>query len=447
MLAGRGGPSSERPTIGQHKGVELGSPMEALIQCEASFDQAAAKRGFLDYWAKVAPKQNELLLAYICEAFQALGSNIGRIPQGQQIPSISHLPRHAKVMNRLLEILEQHDLLVREGSKLIRGSGQTPSEASRALHEQFVATYPAYAGEARLMALTGPKLAGCLTGKIDPLTLMFRGAAAQKVMEEYYVASPMLSTLTEQLVTYIRTVATSSRSTSSETPLRILEVGAGFGGTTTRLAEMLESAGIPVTYKFTDISPSLIKAAKTKFAKYPWMEYQILNLESDMPASLKDTYDIVIGTNCVHATTNKTKTVSRLKEIITAQGFLVLSEVTQLVDWYDIVFGLLGGWWLANDGSTYPLQPPESWVKSFDTAGFSRVSYSQGPSPESNTQRLLVASRNEKVTAPLRKAAKLPIVQTVAYKEVDGTSIEADIYLPAQVSATAMPVGTCSSLS
>jgi len=447
MLAGRGGPSSERPTVGQHKGVELGSPMEALIQCEASFDQAAAKRGFLDYWAKVAPKQNELLLAYICEAFQALGSNIGRIPQGQQIPSISHLPRHAKVMNRLLEILEQHDLLVREGSKLIRGSGRTPSEASGALHEQLVATYPAYAGEARLMALTGPKLAGCLTGKIDPLTLMFRGAAAQKVMEEYYVASPMLSTLTEQLVTFIRTVATSSRSTSSETPLRILEVGAGFGGTTTRLAEVLESAGIPVTYKFTDISPSLIKAAKTKFAKYPWMEYQILNLESDMPASLKDTYDIVIGTNCVHATTNKTKTVSRLKEIITAQGFLVLSEVTQLVDWYDIVFGLLEGWWLANDGSTYPLQPPESWVKSFDTAGFSRVSYSQGPSPESNTQRLLVASRNEKVTAPLRKAAKLSIVQTVAYKEVDGTSIEADIYLPAQVSVTAMPVGTCSSLS
>lgn len=441
------GSSTERPTVGQHTGVELGSPMEALIQCEASFDQAAAKRGFLDYWAKVAPKQNELLLAYICEAFQALGSNISRIPNGQQVPLTTHLPRHAKVMNRLLEILEQHKLVVRQGSKLIRGSGQTPSEASEALHEHFIATFPAYAGEARLMALTGPKLAGCLTGKIDPLTLMFRGAAAQKVMEEYYVASPMLSTLTEQLVTFIRTVATSSRSTSSGTPLRILEVGAGFGGTTTRLAEVLESTGIPVTYKFTDISSSLLKAAKTKFAKYPWMEYQILNLESDMPASLKDTYDIVIGTNCVHATTNKTKTVSRLKEIINPQGFLVLSEVTQLVDWYDIVFGLLEGWWLANDGSTHPLQPPESWVKSFNTAGFNRVSYSQGPSPESNTQRLLVASRNEKVTAPLRKTAELPYLQTVVYKEVDGVPIEADIYLPAKVSAKAMPVGICSSLS
>ena len=427
---------------GQGKGVELASPMEALVQCEASFDQAAAKRGFSNYWTEVAQKQDELLLAYICEAFQALGSDIGQTPQGQQVPSIFHLPKHKKVMNRLLEILEKHDILTRQGLNLIRGSRQTPSMPAQKLHEQFLAKFPVYAGEARLMALTGPKLADCLTGKTDPITLMFRGAAAQKVMEDYYCASPMLSTLTEQLVTFISTVVTSSSTKSSDTPIRILEVGAGFGGTTTRLAEMLQASGIPVSYKFTDISPSLVKGAKAKFAKYPWMEFQALNLESDMPASLKDTYDIVIGTNCVHATTNKTKTISRLKSILNAQGFMVLSEVTQLVDWYDIVFGLLDGWWLANDGSNYPLQPPESWVRSFETAGFSRISYSQGPSPESNTQRLLVASNNQKMIAPPRDQEKQPGVQTVVYKEVDETQIEADIYLPAHASAKAMPVGT-----
>lgn len=427
---------------GQGKGVELASPMEALVQCEASFDQAAAKRGFLNYWTEVAQKQDELLLAYICEAFQALGSDIGQTPQGQQVPSISHLPKHKKVMNRLLEILEKHDILTRQGLNLIRGSRQTPSMPAQKLHEQFLAKFPVYAGEARLMALTGPKLADCLTGKTDPITLMFRGAAAQKVMEDYYCASPMLSTLTEQLVTFISTVVTSSSTKSSDTPIRILEVGAGFGGTTTRLAEMLQASGIPVSYKFTDISPSLVKGAKAKFAKYPWMEFQALNLESDMPASLKDTYDIVIGTNCVHATTNKTKTISRLKSILNAQGFMVLSEVTQVVDWYDIVFGLLDGWWLANDGSNYPLQPPESWVRSFETAGFSRISYSQGQSPESNTQRLLVASNNQKMIAPPRDQGKQPGVQTVVYKEVDETQIEADIYLPAHASAKAMPVGT-----
>ena len=437
----RGAPAEK----GQGKGVELASPIEALVQCGSSFDQAAAKRGFLNYWTEVAASQDELLLAYTCEAFKALGSNIGQIPQGQQVPPISHLPKHQKVMNRLLEILEKHDLLKRQGSNLTRGARQIPSTPSHVLHEQFIERFPLYAGEARLMALTGPKLAECLSGKTDPIGLMFRGAVAQKVMEDYYCASPMLSTLTEQLVTFIRIIMTSSSTTSSENPVRILEVGAGFGGTTTRLAEVIQASGLPVSYRFTDISPSLVKGAKAKFAKYPWMEFQALNLESDMPASLKDTYDIVIGTNCVHATTNKTKTISRLRSLLNTQGFIVLSEVTQLIDWYDIVFGLLDGWWLANDGSTYPLQPPESWVRSFEQAGFSNISYSRGPSPESNTQRLLVASNSQKVTQPPRDEDTKPVMQTVVYKEVDGTQIEADIYLPAHASSKAMPVGTRSS--
>ncbi|KAK3167719.1 hypothetical protein OEA41_010847 [Lepraria neglecta] len=410
--------------------IELGSPMEALIHCEAFFGQAAAKR---------APKREELLLAYICEAFKALGLDVGRIAQGQQVPSIPYQPKYKKMMKRVFEVLEKHDILIRQESDHIRGSRKSPSTLSHELHEQFVAQYPAYAGEARLMALTGPKLADCLSGKTDPISLMFRGAAAQKVMEDYYCASPMLSTLTEQLVTFIQAVVTSSSTMSSDTPIRILEVGAGFGGTTTGLAEVLQASGVPISYKFTDISPSLVKGAKTKLAKYPWIEFQALNLENDMPAQLKGRYDIVIGTNCVHATTNKTKTITRLKTLLNAQGFMVLSAVTQLIDWYDIVFGLLDGWWLANDGSTYPLQPLESWVRSFEEAGFSRISYSQGPNPESSTQRLLVASNNPKVTTPLRAEEKQPSVQTVVYKEVDDTSIEADIYLPAQASAEAMP--------
>ena len=424
--------------------VELANPMEALVQCEAAFDAAAAKRGFLNYWAEVAPKQDELLLAYKCEAFQALGSDIGRIPCGEQVPSISYLPKHEKVMNRLLEILEKHDLVTKQGTELIRGSGQTPSRPPQDLHEQFLVLFPLYAGEARLMALTGPKLADCLAGTTDPIALMFRGAAAQKVMEDYYCASPMLSTLTEQLVTFLRNIVTSGSTTSSDKPIRILEVGAGFGGTTTRLAEVIQASGVPVSYTFTDISPSLVKGAKIKFAKYPWMGFQTLNLESDMPTSFKDTYDIVIGTNCVHATTNKAKTISRLKSTLNAQGFIVLSEVTQLIDWYDIVFGLLDGWWLANDGSTYPLQALESWMRSFEQAGFSKISYSHGPSPESNTQRLLVASNSQKVNNVPHE--QQPAVQTVVYKEVDDIQIEADIYLPARASSKAMPVGICSSL-
>ena len=432
-------------TVQGAKVAVLANPMEALIKCEAAFNKSASKRGFLDYWAAVAPKQNELLVAYLLEAFQTLKSDLWKIPSGHKIPTVHYLPKHAKVMKRLLQILQDHDILTKQGSDFVRGSKALSKMSSAELHEAFVAQFPAYGGEARLMALTGPKLADCLTGKVDPVGLMFKGAGPQKVMGEYYTESPMLSALTEQLVVFIEAVLAKSKA-SSDAPIRFFEVGAGFGGTTTRLAEVIEASGISVEYTFTDIGPTLVKNAKSKFAKYSWMNFQTFNLENSVPEVLKDKYDIVIGTNCVHATTNKANSTRRLRELLRKDGFTVLSEVCQIIDWYDIVFGLLDGWWLANDAD-YPLQPPESWMSSLEEAGYTSVSYSQGPTPESNTQRLLVASTKE-VSTPVRtpttslNAGAEYTVDTVVYKEVDGTQILADIYSPTKAPGKAMPVGT-----
>lgn len=319
------------------------------------------------------------------------------------------------------------------------------SKASGDLHETFLAQFPKYGGEARLVALTGPKLADCLTGKADAVSLMFKESTAQKVMEDYYTRSPMLSTFTEQLVKYVGIVSNKS-DTSGGAPIRLFEVGGGFGGTTTRLAEILQASGVPVEYTFTDIGPTLVKAAKSKFAQYPWMKFQPFNMESDIPPSLKGRYDIIIGTNCVHATTSKTASLSKLRQLLSPDSFIVLSEVTELVDWYIVVCGLLEGWCLAKDGSTYPLQPPESWMLSMKEAGFSSASYSQGPSPESSTQRLLVASPKKFIVPPRNTPAPLngrgdALVETVVYKEVVGTKISGGMFLPNPNSGKAMLVG------
>ena len=423
----------------------LADPMKALVECEASFDDAADERGFSRYWANVAPKQDELLLAYMLEAWKTLEVDLWKISCGEEVPEVQHLPRHRKVMQRLLDIFEKHDIIKRQGSGFIRGGKELSSKASGHQHETFLAQFPKYGGEARLMALTGPKLADCLTGKADAVSLMFKGSTAQKVMEDYYTRSPMLSTFTEQLVKFVAIVSNKS-DTNGGAPIRLFEVGGGFGGTTTRLAEVLQASGVPVEYTFTDIGPTLVKAAKSKFAQYPWMKFQPFNMESDVPASLKGQYDIIIGTNCVHATTSKTASSSKLRQLLSPDGFIVLSEVTELVDWYDIVFGLLEGWWLAKDGSTYPLQPPESWMLSFKEAGFSSASYSQGQSPESSTQRLLVASQKKVIVPPRNPPAPLnrggnALVETVVYKEVAGTKISADVFLPSSNPGKAMPVG------
>ncbi|KAL8722876.1 MAG: hypothetical protein Q9225_000709 [Loekoesia sp. 1 TL-2023] len=435
--------------------VVLASPFEALAQFDATFRDAAHKRGYTEYWTNVAPKQNELLLAYISEAFTALGSDLTKIAQGSVIPTFKHLPKHDKVLGRLLEILAKHHIISKQESQHIRQYNTLPAKSSQQLHQSFVAQFPQYRSEADLMALTGSKLADCLSGKKDAVSIMFKNPSSMKIMEGYYCSSPMLSTLTEQLVTFSSTVIAKTEARGNR-PVRILEVGAGFGGTTTRLAEVLSKSGLPVDYTFTDISPSLIKGARSKFAEYPWMKFQTLNLEDPPPAALKDRFDIILGTNCVHATTSATESLRRLRQLLNKDGFVVLSEVVQIVDWYDIVFGLLDGWWLAQDGAPYPLRPVDVWMDSFKDAGFKTCSYSQGSPPESNTQRLLVGSQREVSLPPRAHERQEHIsnhissmllekghpVETVVYKEAGGIEIPADIYLPNKACGRAMPIGT-----
>ncbi|KAF7886672.1 uncharacterized protein EAF02_003319 [Botrytis sinoallii] len=394
--------------------VVLANPMDIIEKCQAAFEPAAKKLGYINYWSEVGPKQDELLIAYIAEAFRTLDVDLWKLGNGQELPDIAYLPKHSKVMARYMEILQVGEIIEKKGSKYFRTSRSLSNLISNDLLQNLLRQYPAYAAESRLMELTGPKLASCLIGKADPVALMFGNPAAQRIMGDYYTTSPMLGTLTEQLVDFMKQIVIN---TTGHGPIRILEVGAGFGGTTTRLAEVLQEVGRPVEYTFTDISPSLVKNAKAKFVRYDWMKFQTFNLEKDIPANMKGQYDIAIGTNCVHATTNKTSSTSHLRETLRDGGFVILSEVTKLINWYDVVHGLLDGWWLGND-TDYPLQPPEFWMECFKRR---------------DLLQLLVKTLQEGVEIGSKS-------QTVTYKLVDGVEVLADIFLPEMAPINAMPI-------
>ena len=227
------------------------------------------------------------------------------------------------------------------------------------------------------------------------MSVLFGSAPSLKIMEDFYAKAPMMSTLTDQLLAFLIAVLRSAPH-SHEYPARILEVGAGTGGTTARLAEALAAAGIAVEYMFTDVGPAFVTKAKARFGKrYSWMKFEVLNLEQEMPAASWGRYDIMLGANVMHATSNRITSCRRLRETLRPDGFVVLSEVTRPIDWYDICFGLLDGWWLSEGGKGYPIQPADTWMDTFNRAGFSSMGFSTGPTKEANNQQLLVACNKE----------------------------------------------------
>lgn len=167
-------------------------PAKGLLRSEADFETAATNRGYRNYWGEVALEQDTLTLAYILEAFKKLGVDFASIRQGETVPQINYLPKHRHVIARYLGILAKHDIIKLEsGGTIIRGDKTVFVPSASRLHDEFVRSHPQYAIEARLIALTGPKLAECLTGEIDPIRLLFGSPMASKILEEYYGSSTL----------------------------------------------------------------------------------------------------------------------------------------------------------------------------------------------------------------------------------------------------------------
>ncbi|KAI4669819.1 Type I Iterative PKS [Alternaria viburni] len=414
--------------------AEITDPFQSLLEAESSFEDYARSCQFTEYLAKVSARQDELLLAYLIEAFQKLGIDFKAIAPGQKIPDFGYQHKHSKVVHRYYEILQRHSVIEKKDSGYIRSfCSPTLPPSSFQLLRDLITDHPNYRCEAELMALTGPKIAECLMGVEDPVKLLFGTSTSQEIVGSFYTQAPMFATLTEVLVDFMVRLVKKANG-----PVRILEVGAGMGGTTKRLGEALGALGHSIEYVFTDISSTLVRNASKKF-KYSWMQFRTLNLEVEPPTEMVGRFDVVISTNCVHATANRTETCRRIKHMLNPHGVLVLSEITTIFDWHEAVFGLLDGWWLAVD-ATHAIQPAAVWMNFMHQAGFASATYSQSTMPDCNLQRLLIASVKQYPEPQRHSDLPTSGVDTVVYKVVDGIEIEADVYLPNSPPISSMPV-------
>lgn len=419
----------------------LSDIQSALLVSNASVDTIMDKQGVQQYWNKVLPEQDSLVVAYILMAFKDLGSDMSLIPPGCQIRQVRHIPKFKRLVRRMWEILEQHRLVTESGGSWVRTETPVPLVYADEILRTLNKKYPRCANETALISRAGPALADCISGKCNTVSLLFGSSSAMECLSEYYRSSPILTALTQLLVTTINTWLSNPLFKGQET-VNILEVGAGTGGTTQELIKVLQESTVPVRYTFTDISRTLVQKASARYSDYGWMNFETFDLEKAPPLQFTSRFDIVIGTNCVHATSSRVATLARLHQTLKPHGVVALSEVTRVVNWYDIVFGLLEGWWLAEGGTEYPLQPAEVWEKYFRKAGFDAFACSRGISSESTGQQLLVGYNritHEALTTPNKQrnssgqpSARPWKMRTFTYNVVNGCEIDADVYIPSQ---------------
>ncbi|KAI0015267.1 putative polyketide synthase [Xylariomycetidae sp. FL0641] len=418
-------PSSSEDANGISAVVESTSQFASLAQetfAEVRGDYDEVSRGveFANFFAAVYPAQMKLVIAYIVEAFHAMGCSLATLYPGDELPDITVLSKHQKVKRQILQILEDSAILEKNAAgQLVRTATPIPEVPAETLHQTIMADFPQHAFEHGLLASTGPRLAECLTGRADPVSILFGNAKARALMEDVYTHAPMFKAGTISLARYLVRVF---EKFEEKRPIRILELGAGTGGTTKYLVECLQATKKEFEYTFTDLSPSLVKAARKKFARYDFMLFEVMNIEQEPGSSVCSQYDIVISTNCIHATKDLTRSCSNIAKCLRPEGMLCLVELTRNLPWFDLVFGLLEGWWLFGDGRRHALATEDRWRQHLSDAGFHWTDWTGGDSKESSLLRVIAASRSN-ASQPLK-------METVTFMSADDVSLEADIHYP-----------------
>ncbi|MCX6048528.1 MAG: SDR family NAD(P)-dependent oxidoreductase, partial [Chloroflexi bacterium] len=322
-------------------------------------------------------------------------------PTEQMARQLGVVPQHQRLFARMLAMLAEAGVLTRvdDAWKVKRIPAiKDPQMQFHALQETYGDVIGA---ELTLLQRCGSQLGDVLRGQQDPLDLLFPGGDAQTVTH-IYQKSPS-ARLMNQLIYDV--VATQLAGLPAEQGIRILEIGAGTGGTTAGLLPLLPAG--QTEYTFTDIGGSFLKKASETFADYPFMQYRPLDIEQSPVAQGfgRHQYDLIIAANVLHATRNLRETLTHIKQLLAPGGRLLLLEGTDRSNWVDLTFGLTDGWWrFADDRANHPLLTANEWQERLLTCGFA-AAISAPSSTAANLnlgQTLIVAQADQATVAPER---------------------------------------------
>jgi polyketide synthase PksN len=362
--------------------------LAGLPACAGAVGSEAAIREVSDYCQRG-----------ILAVFQALGvfREAGeRYDRAGLRERLGILPDYERLLGALLAMLERAGFVTRQGGAVIAESGvaatwrDADGEGKHLFDRPHPNPLPQGEGANSLTA-RHPRMkpfidlvAVCLAGYPDilqgrvPATEVLFPDGSMRLVEGIYRDNPIADPVNEAL---IRTVGVylRLRDEGRDAPVRILEIGAGTGGTSAPLLRSLKARGARVEYVYTDLSQAFVAHGRRTFqAEYPFLRFQTLDIERPPVAGGPEQggFDLVIAANVLHATRALGRTLRHVVSYLKRGGWLIANEGTEVLDFITLPYGLLEGWWLYQDGGRNlpdsPLLGVAAWRQMLAEAGFER---------------------------------------------------------------------------
>ncbi|MEZ4360184.1 MAG: amino acid adenylation domain-containing protein [Kofleriaceae bacterium] len=342
----------------------------------------------------------------------AEGTPVARWPAALGVPA-----RHHALLRELARNLEEAGQL---------GLGDPPTLAAHARAaatdleltgalEEYAARHPELAAHARLLAACLPALPAVLRDERPATDVLFPGGDL-RLVSALYTGNVQADRYNRILADALAdSVAAAAPRLAEGAKLRILEVGAGTGGTSAVIFERLRDHARVLEYIYTDVSPSFLRHAEATYrTAAPYLQTSLLDLEAgtDELSHLVGSCDAVIAANVVHATRDIERSLAVMKALLKKGGVLLLNEIARPELFATLTFGMLDGWWRYEDAPLRvpgsPCVRPETWAALLEKSGFTHVTVS--PGGDEDEQKILTACSDglyERV-APRASASAAP---------------------------------------
>ncbi|KFA66821.1 hypothetical protein S40285_06833 [Stachybotrys chlorohalonatus IBT 40285] len=272
--------------------------------------------------------------AYVLLASEAL----------DKLQSVTDVPPHIKLYIKLLsDDYEQYSKpgfkLVPDSHELVALSSEQRQEIIAEIREQTKTTplFPAVEAAWRVSS----NIVDIVEGRVDFLQLLLPDFLLPRFHEwanDRTELGPFFAALSK-----------------NRPELKVLEIGSGFGGTTTRAINGFksESGKGYSTYTWTDINPFFLKTAEQRFAATENIDFRPLDIGKNPTEQgfENGTYDLILASNVLHAVPNITETLEYTRSLLKPDGVLFLQEMCPPGRYLDFIVALHPVWWIGVEDS------------------------------------------------------------------------------------------------
>lgn len=385
--------------------LALEEVVETITLSEERISRELNIRG-IQHYNGLEESLNTLCSSYIYNYFKEnnIDMRVGNIYDKDKLKHMLKVTsKFEKFYEYMINELEKDNVIDITNNKIqiLQDKIQSPSILKRNLDK----TYPDFKGLTRLLEHCVNHYSRALRGEIEAISVLYPGGSADLLRDT--ARNTIEHDNRRVYLLLVQEILSTIASNTSGKKLRILEVGGGGGTLTRAIVPGLEHA--PVEYYFTDIGKSFVIHAEQEAAKHgiDFMQFGLLDISRnpEMQRYTPHSFDIILGLDVVHATSNIEETLENLKTLLAPNGLLCLIETVKKQRWIEMIWGLAEGWWSFTDEHLRrdsPLLSLDTWETVLQQHGFQSVK----AFPQRAEQRLetdfglIVAQQHAEVMRP-----------------------------------------------